>query len=169
MRRTELYKRGTEVLLASGIESAKTDAFLLLQHVSGVDRARFYAHPEEESGADEIAGYQDLIRKRASRIPLQHLLGEWDFMGLSFYAGPEALIPRPETEILAGEALARLREDSVFLDLCTGSGCIAVSIMALSGKAGIRGIASDISADALTLAGKNAKRHGVSPSALRFV
>lgn len=118
--------------------------------------------PAAQGSADSerlFQRYRELLEKRSSHIPLQHLTGEQEFMGLPFYVNEHVLIPRQDTETLAEEALKRLRADMKVLDLCTGSGCIALSLAKLGPK--IRVDASDISREALAVAEKNARRLGV--------
>lgn len=113
------------------------------------------------SAAAACAYYRDVLR-RARGEPLQYILGEWEFMSLPFYVTPDVLIPRPDTETLAEEAvrLLRGRPSPFVLDFCTGSGCLAVSV--LHALPGARGAACDVSARALGVALANAERNGVS-------
>lgn len=113
------------------------------------------------SAAAACAYYRDVIRRTRGE-PLQYILGEWEFMSLPFYVTPDVLIPRPDTETLAEEAIRLLRgHPSPFvLDVCTGSGCLVVSV--LHALPGARGAACDISARALDIARENAERNGVS-------
>ena len=112
-----------------------------------------------EASADED-WLRTAIARRLRGEPLQYILGEWEFMGLPFYVGPGALIPRQDTETLCEAALAWLkpRPDARVLDLCCGTGCIGVSLAKLDGA---RVAFADVSPDALALAQRNAARNGV--------
>lgn len=131
------------------------DALLLLQSVCGIDRARYYGHGDEE--LPDAERYLEKVRLRANRIPLQQITGEQIFCGLRFRVTEDVLCPRLETEILVEEALKRLKPGDRFLDLCTGSGCIAVSILCL--RKDVSGCGSDLSPKALRIASRNASLH----------
>ncbi len=124
-------KAGERYLTECGIEDASVDAWLLLEHVTGITRAVFLAEGGQEISGEDDHRYQELLLKRGSHIPLQHLTGEQEFMGLTFRVNECVLIPRQDTEILVEEALKRLRPGMRVLDMCTGSGCIAVSLAKL--------------------------------------
>ena len=128
----EAVRKAKSCLAESHVPDAETDAILLLQSVCGIDRARYYACMDEElEGAD---GYLEKVGLRAARIPLQQITGEQYFCGLRFQVTEDVLCPRPETELLVEEALKRLKTGDRFLDLCTGSGCIAISILCLGNE-----------------------------------
>ena len=154
----ELLKEGTAVLREAEIEEAALDAWLLLEYASGKNRAYYYAHPEEKTDGNTEKIYLELCRKRAAHIPLQHLTHSAWFMGHEFYVDDRVLIPRQDTETLAEEALRLLEgnEEPEILDMCTGSGCLLLSILAECPKA--RGVGVDISEDALSVAKENAGR-----------
>lgn len=145
------------------VESPETSADLFLGFVLGWDRVRLLSRLEESLAEEAWIRFRNLILRRAKGEPLQYLTGEQEFFGLPFHVTPEVLIPRPETELLVEEALNLMRGLSLqeirFLDVGTGSGCIAVSI-ARENPASI-GCAIDISATALQIARGNAARHGV--------
>ncbi|MDR1801227.1 MAG: peptide chain release factor N(5)-glutamine methyltransferase [Lachnospiraceae bacterium] len=170
---TELFNQGKEKLVGAGIPDAANDAFLLLSFVTKVTRSRFYAHPELTVSKDEERLYLRLISKRKDRIPLQHLTGECDFMGYTFYVNENVLIPRQDTEILAETALSFLRGSGSFriLDIGTGSGCILLSIIKFAEQydLSVSGVAADISAGALDVAKKNAERLGISKDRVSFI
>ena len=156
-----LYDEAVKKLVGAGItgREASVDAGLLLQFVFGYDRSFLYAHGDTDIADGEgLSRFYELIGKRVSRIPLQHLTGEQSFMGLDFYVDENVLIPRPDTELLVEEALIEVFDGMRVLDLCTGSGCILISLMKY--KNDIEGVASDISEAALSVCKKNAKRHG---------
>lgn len=163
-----LYAWGTERLQETGIAEAQLDAWYLLEHVTGISRAMYYIMPEKALTEEQQQQYEVYIEKRAARVPLQHLTGTQAFMGLEFQVNEHVLIPRQDTEILVEEALKLLKEkiqgaeDLIkstgalrVLDLCTGSGCILLSILYYTGGR-ISGTGSDISHEALKVARKNA-------------
>ncbi len=185
------YTEAKRRLEESGIEEASLDAWLLLEHVTGISRASYYADPDREMSPDEWRRYSELVGRRAERVPLQHITGTQEFMGLVFEVNEHVLIPRQDTEILVEQALAFIGSGKVpaaensrtrILDMCTGSGCILLSVMhwaesyrqkALR-RAGdtarggekqdiiIEGTGADISPKALAVAEKNARRLGIS-------
>lgn len=157
-------KWAIEEFKAAGVESPMLSADLLLGFVLGWQRVRVLSHPEHLLAPKDYAYFQSLIGRRVKGEPLQYLLGEQEFYGLLFRVTPEVLIPRPETELLVEEALRLMKESPPavlrFLDVGTGSGCIAVSIARDIPVSA--GWAIDISADALRIARENAVRHGVA-------
>lgn len=152
----QLLHEGEECLLREEIADAKLDAFLLLEYVSGMNRSSYFLKSEEEMPETEKKRYQELIQKRAEHIPLQHLTGEQEFMGLPFEVTPDVLIPRQDTECLIETALPYVTGKKV-LDMCTGSGCIAVSIAVLGEN--VTCDAVDFSKDALKVAKRNAVKN----------
>lgn len=161
-----LLKEGVRILEAADIEEARLDAWLLLEYTSGKSRAYYYAHPEEETDRETEERYFALCRKRAEHIPLQHLTHSANFMGYDFYVNGDVLVPRQDTEILVEEALKILKpaDSPRILDMCTGSGCILISL--LMEKPGAEGTGADVSAAALAVAGKNAARLGAGDRAV---
>lgn len=151
----EAYTRACEMLEASGIEDAGTDSWILLEHVTGLSRALFYADGFQEMADDAAAKYLKLIGARTERIPVQHLTGEQEFMGLTFQVNSSVLVPRQDTEILIEQAERVLQPGMKVLDMCTGSGCIAVSLKVRHQELSIA--AADISGEALDVAKQNAK------------
>lgn len=149
-----LYEEGKGTLKQAELPEAELDARLLLEYVCGTDRNTLLAHGDREVSAGERERYRQLIRKRAERVPLQHLTGTQEFMGLEFFVSEKVLIPRQDTEILVEEALRNLHDGMRVLDLCTGSGCILISLLAYSNNC--RGVGVDISPEALAVAEKNA-------------
>lgn len=152
----ELYRKGRETLEAAGVPDSRLDARLLLEHVFGITRSDLLAHGDRECPQEKIPEYCALAQKRAERIPLQHLTGEQDFMGLSFQVSDKVLIPRQDTEILVEEILKDLHGGMRILDVCTGSGCILISLLHYSNEC--RGVGVDLSEDALSVAQQNAAR-----------
>lgn len=124
-----LLAEATETLKASGVPSPRHDAELLLSHVTGVPRLMLtrQAHPNQP----QVGAYLDLVRARARRVPLQHLTGTAAFRHVDLEVGPGVFVPRPETELLAGWAIDRAKnlESPMVVDLCTGSGAIALSVV----------------------------------------
>ena len=155
-----LYREGTERLEKAGIPEAKLDAWYLLEYETGVSRAMFFADPDREIEKAQAEHYQKDIETRAGRIPLQHITGEQEFMGLDFKVNEHVLIPRQDTETLVEEALKKIRPDMQILDICTGSGCILESILKFAERKGIHmsGTGCDISEEALKVAKENDSR-----------
>lgn len=152
----ELYDKGCCVLTTAGIEEAALDARLLLEYVCHTDRNELLVHGERPVKEEQGEMYLQLIEKRRERIPLQHLTGEQDFMGLTFLVNEHVLIPRQDTEILAEAVLKELHDGMSILDMCTGSGCILISLLHYTN--GCQGVGADISEKALEVAGENARR-----------
>ncbi len=151
----ECYLQGQEALTAAGIEEAPLDARLLLEYVCGTSRNDLLVHGDREVSEDNRKRYEDIISKRAMRIPLQHITGVQEFMGLEFRVSDKVLIPRQDTEILVEEVLRELHDGMRILDMCTGSGCILLSLLHYSN--GCEGIGVDISGEALQVAEQNAE------------
>lgn len=152
----EIFRDGTDKLKRAGIEEAALDARLLLEYVCGTDRSYLLAHEEEPVPEEKHRAYEAMIKRRAERIPLQQLTGVQYFMGLEFLVNEHVLIPRQDTEILVEEALKHLHDGMRVLDLCTGSGCILISLLRYTN--GCRGMGVDISKEALSIAGRNAEK-----------
>lgn len=142
-------------------EDAGTDAFLLMEKATGLTRTDYPLKKDQPYPPQERAEYLALLRRRAAGEPVQYLLGEWDFMGLTFAVGPGVLIPRPETELLAETAIACLqgRQKPRVLELCGGSGCIAIAVAKALPQAEITVL--ELSGDAMSYLQKNIARHGV--------
>ena len=142
-------------------EDAATDAFLLLEKVTGLTRTNYPLKKDEAYAPAERAAYLTLLRRRAAGEPVQYILGEWDFMGLEFAVGPGVLIPRPETELLAEMAIEALRKRQKprVLELCGGSGCIAIAVAKALPQAEITVL--ELSGEAMGYLQKNIARHGV--------
>lgn len=155
----DLYKKGSEALVGAGIADASLDARLLLEYICGTDHNTLLVHGDMPVEDDKAERYMELISKRAAREPLAYILGEQEFMGLDFTVSEDVLIPNQDTEVLVEEALRYVSEGMRILDLCTGSGCIALSILNYSN--GTTAVATDISEKALEIAGKNAERLGL--------
>lgn len=158
MTLTEACRYGTERLTEAGVPEADLNAWLLLEYVSGCTRSHYYAYPDEilESSQEQLL--LEVLEKRSRRVPLQYITGVQEFMGYPFQVNEHVLIPRQDTELLVEEALKYLKPGMHFLDLCTGSGCILLSI--LSECPGLKGTGSDLSLEALKTAGENQKSLG---------
>ena len=152
----QLLQEGTGILQEAGIQEAEIDSWLLLEYVTGMDRSFYFLKSEKEAEEEEKAVYRKLIRQRAGHIPLQYLTGVQEFMGLPFWVNQDVLVPRQDTECLVETALAYVKGKKV-LDLCTGSGCIAVSVAVFGQVKECHAV--DLSEKALETARKNAKRH----------
>ena len=157
-----LLEEGTSELKKAGIEEARLDAWLLLEFATGVGKAAYYTDPAQQTDPAKADQYRELISRRKRHIPLQHLTEEAWFMGFPFFVNEHVLIPRQDTETLAEEALAILKnvDSPRILDMCTGSGCIILSLLCL--KDGSWGTGVDISPEALEVAKINAARLGIS-------
>ncbi len=161
----EAINDGAAKLAAAGIDSARRDAELLLCHAAGRDRAWLLAHIRDGFDEKRHGAFKTAIERRAKREPVQYITGKQEFWGLDFHVGPDVLIPRPETELIIETALEKLTDRSASLriiDLCTGSGCIAVSLAKELSMAHL--FATDASEKALAVARENAELHGVSRS-----
>lgn len=151
------YRQASERLEEQGVPDAALDAWYLLEHVTRLGRAEYLLRREEQLPEQEAERYAALVEKRAERIPLQYLTGEQEFMGFRFRVNPSTLIPRQDTEILTEQAM-RLAEGKRVLDLCTGTGCIIISLAKLCRLQEADG--TDLSEAAVTLARENAERLG---------
>lgn len=152
----ECYEKGCLDLQAAGIEEAALDARLLLEAVCGTNRNDLLVHGEQPVTPEAEEKYLNWIGQRAEHIPLQQLTGEQDFMGLTFTVNENVLIPRQDTEILVEEVLKELHDGMRVLDMCTGSGCILISLLHYSN--GCEGLGVDLSVEALKVAERNAER-----------
>lgn len=179
----EAYQKGENRLAGAGITDARLDAWYLLEYVSGVGRAMYYAMPDKLLTEAQEKQYTDYIERRAQRIPLQHLTGTQEFMGLEFQVNEHVLIPRQDTEVLVEEALGAAekymehmscsyagnrgagdgcedaRKTFRLLDMCTGSGCILLSMLHYISKnkqMQSKGLGVDVSEKALETARANA-------------
>lgn len=159
MTRREAFEEGKDILTKAGIEESSLDAWYLLEWSAGITRADYYVSPDKELEEEQKKKYLKCIEKRQKRIPLQHITGEQEFMGLIFHVDKHVLIPRQDTEVLVEEGLKKLESGKRVLDLCTGSGCVIISLERLSKVKGTF-IGADISEKALDKARENAKLNG---------
>ena len=154
MTYAQAVKEAETFLLEHEITDASVDAWLLFSYVTGISRAMFLAERMRQMPEVQYQRYQELLKKRASHIPLQHLTGEQEFMGFSFLVNHHVLVPRQDTETLVEMVLSHVKPGMRVLDLCTGSGCIAISLAKLC--EGLQVDAADISKEALAVAMENA-------------
>ncbi len=153
------------------LDSPRLLAEMLLAHVAGCERLALYTHADRPASDDERERLRALVGRALKHEPVQYLVGEGWFFSLPFLVDPRVLVPRPATETIVEHVLQRVRQDCASLacgpdgegltiaDVCTGSGCVAVALLKNLPMA--RGVASDVSADALEVARLNAERHGV--------
>lgn len=163
----ELLRWATDDFRARGIESPRLDAELLLGHATGLTRIQLIVEAGKELEADALARFRDLVKRRRAREPIAYILGVREFYGHAFRVDSRVLVPRPDTEALVEEALVRTRHVSLAmraLDLCTGSGCVAISL-ALERPTSLV-LATDQSGGALAVARDNALRLGAYRVAL---
>jgi release factor glutamine methyltransferase len=160
----EAIQKTADFLTPKGVDSPRLQAELLLAHVLKLPRMKLYLNFDRALAPAEVDAFRELVRRRAQREPLQHLVGSVSFCGLEIVANRNALIPRPETEVLAQLGWEFLQQHPsaapTAFDFGTGTGCLPVSLAVNCPRA--RVWAGDISNDALTLARANAARHGVS-------
>lgn len=155
----ELLAMGQNALKDAGIVEYSLDAWYLFEHAFGISRMQYFMCSSQKAEPEETAWreFEDGIARRAAREPLQHILGTQEFMGLEFYVNQYTLIPRQDTETLVETVLGAQKEkDATILDMCTGSGCIAISLAAHGGYRHVE--AADISEGALQVAEKNAEK-----------
>ena len=161
----EAWNFGKKRLTAAEVPDADLDAWYLLEWCTGVSRSHYLAYPDETISQNQEEQYWAAITRREQRIPLQQITGEQEFMGLSFYVNEHVLIPRQDTEILVEETARFLKDGMQFLDLCTGSGCILLSLLHL--KPGAEGTGADLSPEALKVAEKNRERLGAKAALIQ--
>jgi len=152
---------GAETLNSAGIKEPRMEAVSILGHIIGRDRTFMIAHADDDLAEEHVQTFDQLVTRRAKGEPLQYLTGHQEFFKLEFEVAPGVLIPRPETEIIVEAALEVSRNEvsPFILDVGTGSGCIVVSL--LDELRNARGVATDISKEALYIARRNAQRHQV--------
>lgn len=154
-------EEGTKYLIKHNIDNAKVDAWHLFSHLININRAEYFLHSDKEISNLQYNQYMELIKKRADNLPLQYIIGYQDFMGLKIKVNKDVLIPRLDTEVLVEEVL-KVSKDKDVLDLCTGSGCIIISLMKYGSINS--GLGTDISKNALAIARENANINEVNVS-----
>ena len=170
----EAYEYGQKQLQLAGIDDADLDAWYLLEFVTGISRTMYYVKMQDKILSEQEKQYRGFIETRASHIPLQHITGVQEFMGLEFIVNEHVLVPRQDTEVLVESVLEVLEPGMKVLDMCTGSGCILISLMKLYGTSQAEttgevtedekmlcGVGVDISEEALKVAKANGERIGV--------
>lgn len=161
----ELYEEGRRILEQAGLPDAALDARFLLEEVCGTNLQTLLVFPEKKVTEEEVKQYRAFVQRRKDREPTAMILGEWDFMGLTFRLNKSTLIPEQDTEVLVETALEELKRRGLgeaplrILDLCTGSGCILLSLLHELRNAG--GLGTDLSEEALEAARENAVRLGL--------
>lgn len=125
-----LRNKGEEILVSNNIEDAGFDAMQLLLHISGFSSGEYALKSNEKPAPLQCTQYLDCIQRRVNKEPLQYIIGKWDFFDSTFYVGEGVLIPRPETECLVEQCIKIVREKKykTVYDLCSGSGCIGLSV-----------------------------------------
>lgn len=161
----EALTLGKDLLKEAKIEEYETDAWILLESICGCTRNDYYMRGDNPLTQDYEVRWREALEKRIQRIPLQQILGVQDFMGLTFTVTPDVLCPRQDTEVLVEETLKRIPADSRILDLCTGSGCILISLLTYAKNC--VGTGADISEKALLVAKQNAKNLNVEAAWIR--
>lgn len=155
----EAVAAGERILNNVGISDPRIDSWLLLEMACKIDRNFYYMHMDEEMTSEQIEEFKSLLKKRGEHIPLQYITGEQEFMGLTFHVNSHVLIPRQDTETLVEEALKLVKPGMKIMDMCTGSGCILISI--LKNAKDTSGCGFDISKQAINVAKENAKLNEV--------
>lgn len=156
MNYRQVYELGKSRLEEADVAEAALDARILLEHVCGTSRNDLLVHGDREVAEAQIDQYIECISRRQSREPLQHITGVQDFMGLEFAVNEHVLIPRQDTEILVEEVMKDEFDGSRILDMCTGSGCILISLLHYSNWC--KGVGVDISSAALAVSKENANK-----------
>ena len=162
MQYRELYRMGKARLTEAKIPEAELDARLLLEEVCGTDRNDLLVHGDKEVPPEQCDRYVEYIQRRQKREPLQQITGYQEFMGLRFKVTPDVLIPRQDTEILVEEVMRYVHDGMHILDMCTGSGCILLSLLKYSNDC--EGTGCDISEPALKVAEENAEMLSLNAS-----
>ena len=156
---SQALQQATHLLADHQVDVPRLTAEVLLGHVLGVEKAHLYTYPEKTLSPGQIEQLDDWLRQRIAGKPTQYITGRQEFYGITFRVDQDVLIPRPETELLVEEALARISETDRVLDLGTGSGCIGVAIKANASATQV--VAADVAGRALPVARRNAVDHGL--------
>ena len=161
----QALEKGIKILETERIIDARIDAWYLLSYVSQLTKAKYFLVQNDEIDELTLFKYKEALVKRAEHVPLQHITGEQEFMGINFWVNEHVLIPRQDTETLVEEALKVTPSGSHVLDLCTGSGCVIISLVVLG--QGITGAGIDISDEAIAVARDNGNR--LAPGRIDFI
>lgn len=151
------YQDAVKILRDNNITAPENEVSIILCSLLKIDRAKLPLLMGEDI---KVEGLREILSRRSEGYPLQYILGEWDFFGLTFEVNESCLCPRPDTELLVEKAIEELPENAEFLELCTGSGCIPVAVC--KHRRDVKGRATELCREALELAEKNAARNGVS-------
>ncbi len=154
----QMCHNGAAILAGAGITDAEYDSFALLEYITGMDRTAYILNGSKSVPEDIAERYDAVIDRRSSHIPLQHITGQAWFYGRGFNVNSDVLVPRQDTEVLVSEALKVINAKDSVLDMCTGSGCIIITL-ALEKKLG-RALGADISEAALKVASGNREKLG---------
>lgn len=157
----QLLQWGTRTLQEAQVPDSQQDAWILLEEVFGIEKSYYFLHGDDKIDKDVQKRYEDMIRDRARRIPVQYLTGKAWFMGYEFLVNDHVLIPRFDTEVLVEEAKSHMQPGCRLLDVCTGSGCILLSLLAECREKIERAVGVDISEEALQVAETNRNRMGL--------
>ncbi len=166
----DLFKEGTDILREAGIEEAENDARELILAAGRMSLGVYAMRNTEEAEEKRAEEYRAMVRRRADHEPLQYIMGRTWFFGYEFFVDRRVLIPRYDTEVLVDTVLGWISRTSGgepvrMLDLCTGSGCVLLTVMKESVRP-IEGTGTDLSREALKVAALNAERMGVEPELL---
>ena len=158
----QLLSWGSETLEKAEVPDSGQDAWMLMEEVFGIEKSYYFLHGTDKIDPDVQKRYEEMIRDRAKRIPVQYLTGKAWFMGYEFLVNSSVLIPRFDTEVLVEETIKHIMPGCRLLDVCTGSGCILLSLLEeckgrISAATGV-----DISKDALQVAIANRNRMGLT-------
>ncbi|MGQ0542239.1 MAG: peptide chain release factor N(5)-glutamine methyltransferase [Blastocatellia bacterium] len=158
----EQIETAAKRLKENGVADPRREASSLLEFAIGRPKSYLISHPEYVLSETEAQKFESFTQRRAGREPFQYIAGKQEFFGLDFHVTPAVLIPRPETELLVEKAVELLAKskNQIFLDIGTGTGCIAISILKNVDSA--KAVAVDISSEALAIASANVLKHGVN-------
>lgn len=162
----QLLYQGIRQLEEAKVPDASYDAGELLEHALQIERSYYFLHENDTITKEQQDAYEKVICLRAQRIPLQHITGTAWFMGYGFYVNSHVLTPRFDTEILVEKTGQLIKPGMRILDLCTGSGCILLSLLAEHQGMNLKGVGVDISQEALKVAEENKKRLGMEAELL---
>lgn len=161
----EAVEWGSQKLEEHGVDNAKHDSYELLSAVNGMTRTFYLVNQDSMLSEEDFLSFEEYIDKRAAHIPLQHILGKAYFYGYEFEVNGDVLVPRPDTEILVEEVMKVTRNGDYILDMCTGSGCIGITLAKKFPEIKVLGV--DISEKALAVAEKN--RHNLEAYNIDFM
>lgn len=155
----EVYESGVNKLKENDCKEAVLDARLLLEYICNTNRNDLLAHGDRAVSAEELVQYITCLERRSKGEPLQYITGEQDFMGLTFKTHESTLIPRQDTECLVEEAMMHLHDGMRILDMCSGSGCVLLSLLKYSNDC--IGVGAELHPEAVALARENAENLGI--------